>query len=136
VLQYIVSDDCGQMINPLIVDGQLHGGIAQGIGAALFEELVYDDDGQHLSASLVDYVVPSASDVPRMAMRHPELEKPENPGGIRGIGENGTIGAVAAIANAVSDALAPLGIEVTEVPTTPERLFRMMDASKKEMSNI
>ncbi|MCY4323217.1 MAG: xanthine dehydrogenase family protein molybdopterin-binding subunit [Gammaproteobacteria bacterium] len=135
VLQYIVSDDCGQMINPLIVDGQLHGGIAQGIGAALFEELVYDDAGQHLSASLVDYVVPSASDVPRMAMRHPELEKPENLGGIRGIGENGTIGAVAAIANAVSDALAPLGIEVTEVPTTPERLFRMMDASKKEMSN-
>ena len=132
VLQYLVADDCGQMINPLIVEGQLHGGVAQGVGAALFEAVIYDKDGQNLTASLMDYIAPSAMDVPRMRRQHLLLEKPDNLSGVRGIGENGTIGAVAAIANAVSDALAPLGQEVREVPVTRERLFRMIEAGKKE----
>lgn len=124
---YVVAEDCGRVINPLIVDGQVHGGVAQGIGAALHEEVVYDDQGQLLTASLVDYVVPAANEIPPMQVRHMELELPNTIGGYRGMGEGGTIGAPAAIANAVSDALAPLGIEIDTLPITPERLFRLIN---------
>jgi carbon-monoxide dehydrogenase large subunit len=117
------------MINPMIVDGQVHGGVAQGIGAALFEELVYDDDGQLLSASLVDYVIPSASEVPVMDVVHIESESAVA-GGFRGMGEGGTIGAPAAIANAVADALSPLGIGVSILPITPERIFKLMEQAR------
>ena len=126
VTSYIVAEDCGRVINPLIVDGQVHGGVAQGIGAALLEELVYDETGQLTTASLADYLIPAAGDVPPMQVVHVEAELPATLGGFRGMGEGGTIGAPAAIANAISDALAPLGIEVTELPVTPERLFRMI----------
>jgi carbon-monoxide dehydrogenase large subunit len=126
VLRYIVAEDCGVVINPMIVDGQVHGGVAQGIGAALLEEVVYDDDGQLLTGSLVDYVVPSASEIPEIVVTHMESPSPTTLGGYRGMGEGGTIGAPAAVANAVSDALAPLGIEITELPITPERLFRLL----------
>ena len=130
ILRYVVSEDCGRLINPLIVDGQVHGGVAQGIGAALMEEVVYDDTGQILTASLVDYVVPSACEVPSIEVRHVETEQPNTLGGFRGMGEGGTIGAPAAIANAVSDALSALGVEVFEVPITPERLFRLIEEAK------
>lgn len=126
VLRYVVAEDCGVVINPMIVDGQVHGGVAQGIGAALLEEVIYDEDGQLLTGSLVDYVVPSASEIPHMQVLHVESPSPTTLGGYRGMGEGGTIGAPAAVANAVSDALAPLGIEITEVPITPERLFRLI----------
>ncbi|WP_298102154.1 xanthine dehydrogenase family protein molybdopterin-binding subunit [Bradyrhizobium sp.] len=129
IVKYVVAEDCGRIINPLIVDGQVHGGVAQGIGAALFEELVYDDDGQLLSASLIDYVIPSAPEVPNMEVVHVESESGVE-GGFRGMGEGGTIGAPAAIANAIADALSPLGIEVSLLPMTPERIFRLMEQAK------
>ncbi|MGI9412597.1 MAG: xanthine dehydrogenase family protein molybdopterin-binding subunit [Hyphomicrobiales bacterium] len=130
VLRYVVSEDCGKVINPLIVDGQVHGGVAQGIGAALMEEVVHDDGGQILTASLVDYVVPSACEIPPIDVHHVESELPNTLGGFRGMGEGGTIGAPAAVANAVADALAPLGVEITEVPVTPERLFRLIEKAR------
>jgi carbon-monoxide dehydrogenase large subunit len=124
VQRYVVAEDCGRIINPLIVDGQVHGAVAQGIGVALLEEVIYDQAGQLLTASLMDYIVPSSTEVPRMETLHLEVESPSTLGGFRGMGEGGTIGAPAAIANAVADALAPLGIEIYELPMTPERLFQ------------
>jgi aerobic carbon-monoxide dehydrogenase large subunit len=131
VLRYVAAEDCGRVINPMIVDGQVHGGVAQGIGAALYEEIVYDAEGQLLTGSLMDYLVPSACEIPRLEVSHIDAASPTTLGGFRGMGEGGTIGAPAAIANAVADALAPLGIEVTELPVTPERLFRLVAAARK-----
>ncbi|MFM9980233.1 MAG: xanthine dehydrogenase family protein molybdopterin-binding subunit [Burkholderiales bacterium] len=131
VQRYVVAEDCGRVINPMVVDGQVHGAVAQGIGAALFEEIIYDEHGQLLTASLVDYVVPAAPEVPAIETVHVESESPSTLGGFRGMGEGGTIGAPAAIANAVADALAPLGIEIVELPVTPERLFRLIEQSQK-----
>ena len=115
----------------MIVDGQVHGGVAQGIGAALYEEMVYDAAGQLLSASLVDYIIPSAAEIPHIDVVHIESASAVA-GGFRGMGEGGTIGAPAAIANAIADALAPLGIEVSELPATPERLFRMIENARSK----
>ena len=129
--RYVVAEDCGRIINPMIVDGQVHGAVAQGIGAALYEEVVYDEDGQLVTASLADYVVPAAGEVPPIDIVHIEADLPSTIGGFRGMGEGGTIGAPAAIANAVADALAPLGIGISELPATPERLFRLIDAAKQ-----
>ena len=123
VKRYVVAEDCGRVINPLIADGQVHGGVAQGIGAALFEEVAHDPSGQLLTASFVDYVVPSAAEVPSMEVEHLETPAENNVGGFRGIGEGGTIGAPAAVANAIADAL---GVEIEALPATPERLFRLV----------
>jgi carbon-monoxide dehydrogenase large subunit len=128
--RYVVAEDCGRVINPMIVDGQVHGGVAQGIGAALYEEIVYDETGQLLTASLADYVIPAAGEVPSIETIHLEAESPSTLGGFRGMGEGGTIGAPAAIANALADALAPFGAEVFELPMTPERLFRLIEKAK------
>jgi carbon-monoxide dehydrogenase large subunit len=124
ILHYGVADDCGRVINPLIVDGQVHGGVAQGIGAALMEEVVYDETGQILTASLMDYVVPTAAEIPAMAVHHVEAELPGNIGGFRGMGEGGTIGAPAALANAITDAV---GRDINVLPMTPERLYRLLN---------
>ncbi|WP_151448301.1 xanthine dehydrogenase family protein molybdopterin-binding subunit [Lacisediminimonas profundi] len=132
VKDYVVADDCGRMINPLIVAGQAQGAVAQGIGAALLEEVVYDEGGQILTASLVDYVAPSAPEVPDIRMVHVQCGAPATIGGFRGMGEGGTIGAPAAVANAISDALQPLGIEITELPVTPERLFRLISEARAQ----
>jgi carbon-monoxide dehydrogenase large subunit len=129
ILKFVVAEDCGRIINPMIVDGQVHGGVAQGIGAALFEELIYDEEGQLLSASLVDYVIPSAPEVPHIDVVHVESESAVA-GGFRGMGEGGTIGAPAAIANAIADALSPLDIDVSILPMTPERIFKLMEQAK------
>jgi carbon-monoxide dehydrogenase large subunit len=126
VSRYVVAEDCGRVINPLIVDGQVHGGVAQGIGAALLEEVMHDENGQALSASLVDYLVPSAADIPSIEVVHVESESSSTLGGFRGMGEGGTIGAPAAVANAIADALQPLGIEINTLPASPERLFRLV----------
>jgi aerobic carbon-monoxide dehydrogenase large subunit len=128
--RFVVAEDCGRLVNPLIVDGQVHGGVAQGIGAALYEQVVYDAEGQIHTASLVDYLVPSACEIPAMDVIHLESESPTTLGGFRGMGEGGTIGAPAAVANAVADALSPLGIEINELPVTPERLFRLIAAAR------
>jgi aerobic carbon-monoxide dehydrogenase large subunit len=125
--RYVVVEDCGRIINPLIVEGQAVGGVAQGVGAALLEELVYED-GQLLTGSLMDYLVPSAADVPHVQVVHLEHPSPSTLGGFKGVGEGGTIGAPAAIASAVADALAPLGVEISELPITPERVFRLLSA--------
>lgn len=130
--RYAVAEDCGRLVNPLIVDGQVHGGVAQGVGAALYEEIVYDEQGQIHTASLVDYLLPSACEIPAMDVVHLETLSPTTLGGFRGMGEGGTIGAPAAIANAVADALSPLGIEVNELPVTPERLFRLIDSATRK----
>jgi carbon-monoxide dehydrogenase large subunit len=129
--QYVVAEDCGQLVNPLIVEGQVHGGVAQGIGAALYEEVIYDEQGQLLTGSFLDYVVPSAAEVPPMRVVHMHTASAAI-GGFRGMGEGGTIGAPAAIANAISDALAPLGIEIDELPVTPERLFRLIQSARSK----
>src|SRR5262249_22140710 len=128
--RFAVAEDCGRLVNPMIVDGQVHGGVAQGIGAALYEEVIYDDQGQINTASLVDYLVPSACEIPPIQVVHLESESPTTLGGFRGMGEGGTIGSPAAIANAVNDALSPLGIEINELPITPERLFRLIKAAR------
>jgi carbon-monoxide dehydrogenase large subunit len=128
--RFAVAEDCGRLVNPMIVDGQVHGGVAQGIGAALYEEVAYDAQGQITTASLVDYIVPSACEIPSMQVVHLESMSPTTLGGFRGMGEGGTIGAPAAIANAVADALSPLGIDINELPATPERLFRLIEAAR------
>ncbi|HEX4411245.1 MAG TPA: xanthine dehydrogenase family protein molybdopterin-binding subunit [Xanthobacteraceae bacterium] len=127
---FAVAEDCGKLVNPLIVDGQVHGGVAQGVGAALFEEVMYDAQGQIMTASLVDYLVPSSMEIPPMLVAHLESVSPTTLGGFRGMGEGGTIGAPAAIANALADALSPLGIEINELPATPERLFCLIEAAR------
>ena len=129
--KYVVAEDCGRIINSMIVDGQVHGGVAQGIGAALYEEMIYDEDGQLLSASLVDYVIPSAVEIPNIDVVHIESESAVA-GGFRGMGEGGTIGAPAAIANAISDALSAFGINVSILPMTPERIFKLLEQACME----
>jgi aerobic carbon-monoxide dehydrogenase large subunit len=127
--KFVVAEDCGRIINPMIVDGQVHGGVAQGIGAALYEEMMYDKDGQLISGSLVDYVIPSAVEIPHIDVLHIESESAVA-GGFRGMGEGGTIGAPAAIANAIADALSPLDINVSILPMNPERLFRLLENAR------
>jgi carbon-monoxide dehydrogenase large subunit len=111
------------VINPAIVEGQIHGAVAQGIGEALAERLDYDGDGQLLTGTLMDYAVPSASALPSVAIGHLETPSPRTVGGYKGMGEGGTIGAAAAIANAVADAVRPRGIRVTALPVAPESLL-------------
>jgi carbon-monoxide dehydrogenase large subunit len=125
ILRYLVTEDCGRIINPLVVDGQVHGGVAQGVGAALLEEMVYDGEGQLLTGTLMDYMVPTASEVPAMEVRHVETPSPTALGGFRGMGEGGTIGAPAVLANAIADALSDVGIDINELPVTPERLYQL-----------
>jgi aerobic carbon-monoxide dehydrogenase large subunit len=119
VLSYLVVHDCGRVINPSIVDGQVAGGVAQGIGGALLEELVYDEDGQLLTGSFMDYLLPRSSGLPPIQVHHIETPSARNPLGIKGVGEAGTIGPPAAIANAVEDALRPFGARVRRCPLPP-----------------
>jgi len=126
LLGYLVAHDCGKVINPLIVEGQVHGGVAQGVGGALYEEMVYDETGQLLTGSLMDYLVPSATDLPPIDTVHLEYPSPRNPLGIKGLGEGGAISPPAAIANAVEDALQPFGVKITETPVSPSRLLALV----------
>ena len=122
VRRYVVVEDCGPVLNPLIVDGQIHGAVAQGIGEALLESLAYDADGQLLTATLMDYALPVAGFLPSFEIGHLETPSPLTPGGVKGMGEGGTIGAPAAIANAVADAVRELGIAITALPIHPHDL--------------
>ena len=126
LLRYVVSHDCGRIINPTIVDGQICGGVAQGIGGGLFEEFVYDDNGQLLSGSMMDYLVPTATDVPAIDLIHLEYPSTRNPLGIKGVGEGGAVSPPAAIANAVEDALRPFDVCVRQGPLTPERVRNLI----------
>ena len=112
------------MVNPTIVEGQIHGAVAQGLGEALLEAVVYDADGQLLTATFMDYALPKANDVPAFEIGHLETPSPLMPGGVKGMGEGGTIGAPAALANAVADAVRPLGVRVTALPVRAQDLAR------------
>jgi aerobic carbon-monoxide dehydrogenase large subunit len=125
LLRYIVSEDCGPMINPNVVEGQIAGGTVQGIGGVLFEHLEYDDAGNPVTTTLMDYLVPTATDVPMLEYGHVETPSP-GPGGYKGVGEGGAIGAPPAVVNAVADALAPFGVRVTELPLTPSAIVGLL----------
>lgn len=125
VKRYVCVDDCGNILNPLIVDGQVHGGVAQGLGQALYENAVYDDNGQLLSGELMDYAVPKASMMPWIESSHTITPSPVNPLGVKGVGEAGTIGCSPAIVNSVVDALAPLGVKHLDMPLSPEKIWRV-----------
>jgi aerobic carbon-monoxide dehydrogenase large subunit len=130
--RYIAVDDCGNIINPMIVDGQLHGGIAQGIAQALFEEVVYDDDsGQMKTGTLTDYLIPTANEFPTFELGRTITPSPTNELGVKGIGEAGTIASSIAIINAVCDALSPLGIKHVDMPASPDRLWKMIKEAGK-----
>jgi carbon-monoxide dehydrogenase large subunit len=122
LLRYVVVEDCGVMINPLIVDGQVHGGVVQGIGGAMMEHLVYDEHGQLLSQTLMEYLLPSALDVPTIEVHHLQTPSAFTLGGFKGMGEGGAIGPLPALANAISDALEPMGISIDALPLSPERI--------------
>ena len=120
--KYVIVHDCGRVVNPMLAEGQIIGGTVQGIGGALFEELSYDDQGQLLTASFMDYLLPTASDVPTFNVLHQEIPSPLNPLGVKGLGEGGAIAAPVAIANAVSDALSTFGVQINNTPIRPEDL--------------
>jgi carbon-monoxide dehydrogenase large subunit len=131
LLCYIVSEDCGPMINPDVVEGQIAGGVVQGIGGVLFEHLAYDDAGNPLATSFLDYLVPSAAEVPAIEFGHVETPSP-GPGGYKGVGEGGAIGAPPAVVNAVADALAPFGVTITRLPLTPERIVALLKGTARD----
>lgn len=120
-----VVHDCGKMINPMVVEGQVHGGIAQGIGGAFYEKLYYDENGQLLNASFMDFLIPTAMEIPRMEVAHQETPSPLNPLGVKGVGEAGAIPMPAVVAAAVEDALRPFGVRITRMPLDPDQLWRM-----------
>jgi carbon-monoxide dehydrogenase large subunit len=131
VRRYVAVDDCGRVINPLLVDGQLHGGIAQGLAQALFEEVVYDANGQLVTGTLMDYAVPKASYLPRFETDRTVTPSPVNPLGVKGVGEAGTIACSPAVVNAVVDALSPLGVRHLDMPLKPEKIWRVLQAHRQ-----
>ncbi len=130
ILRYIAVDDCGPPINPMIVDGQIHGGVVQGLGEALQEIAVYDDEAQLLTGTMMDYAVPRASQMPHLEVAHTVTPSPVNPLGVKGCGEAGTIASAACVVNAVTDALAPLGIVHIDKPLTPARVWAAIQQAK------
>lgn len=126
IRRYVAVDDCGNRINPLIIDGQVHGGIAQGLGQALWEQAVYDDNGQLLTGELTDYAVPRAHMMPWIESEYTVTPSPVNPLGVKGVGEAGTIGCSPAVVNSVVDALSPLGIRHLDMPLTPEKIWNIL----------
>jgi carbon-monoxide dehydrogenase large subunit len=127
---YIAVDDCGNQINPMIVDGQVHGGILQGVAQALWEGADYDTEGNLSNASLADYLVPTAVEAPTYTLDHTVTPSPTNPLGVKGIGEAGTIGSAAAVMNAVADALSPLGITDIDMPASPNRVWAAIQEAR------
>ena len=130
ILRYVAVDDCGTILNPLLVAGQVHGGIAQGLAQALFEEAVYDESGQLLTAGLPDYAVPKAAQLPPFELGHTVTPSPHNPLGAKGVGEAGTIGATPAVVNAVLDALAPFGVSHLDMPLTSRKIWAAIHNAK------
>jgi carbon-monoxide dehydrogenase large subunit len=131
LLHYAVAHDCGHMINPMVVEGQIHGGVVQGIGGGLYEELGYDPDGQLLTGTFMEYHIPTAAEVPFIETVHLEFPSPRNPLGLKGLGEGGAISPPAALANAVEDALAPFGVRITETPLIPSKIFALLVRSPR-----
>ncbi len=136
ILDYIVTHDCGPIINPLIVDGQVHGGVAQGIGGTLYEHLAYSEEGQPLATSFMDYLIPAATEIPQLTVEHFETPAPNMPLGVKGVGEGGIIGAPAAIGNAIEHALHEFGVEITSTPFTPAAIRRMIGQSRAGQPDV
>jgi carbon-monoxide dehydrogenase large subunit len=132
VIRYVAVDDCGPQINPMIVEGQVHGGVVQGIGQALWEQAVYDKNGQLLTGSMLDYALPRADRLPNIEVLSTVTPSPHHPLGVKGIGEAGTIASTAAVYNAVVDALSPFGVETINMPFTPERVWQAIQQAGKE----
>jgi len=136
VQRYAVAHDCGTIINPMLVDGQIHGGVAHGIGNALYEEVIYDETGQVLNASYMDYYLPGAMEVPRMDVAHIETPTPLNPLGCKGAGEGGTIPSPTAVALAIEEALSDLKVKVDRIPVSPERLYETIRRRKRACERV
>jgi carbon-monoxide dehydrogenase large subunit len=130
ILDYAICEDGGTLVNPMIVDGQIIGGVAQGIGTALYEAMIFDENGQPLASTLADYMLPGATEVPVLRIEHMETKSPYTTFGQKGIGEGGAIGPPAAIANAVNDALRGFGVEITELPITPRLVLDALMQTK------
>jgi carbon-monoxide dehydrogenase large subunit len=126
VEQLAIVDDCGTVLNPLVVDGQLVGAVAQGVGGALYEDLIYDDDGNFLAGNLLDYLYPTTLEIPPIQVGHLETPSPVTEGGVKGCGEGGMIAGPSAVVNAVADALAPLGVTVDRTPLDPNRVLGLI----------
>ena len=126
---YLV-DDCGNVINPLLAEGQVHGGVAQGIAQALYEKMTYNDDGQPLTGTLVDYIVPSAPDLPEFTSSRTVTPTPNNSMGAKGIGESGSVGSPPAVVNAAVDALSHLGVRHIDMPVTPNKIFSILSEAQ------
>jgi carbon-monoxide dehydrogenase large subunit len=132
IRRYIVSEDCGRMINPMVVEGQIFGGVVQGIGGVLLEDFVYDDDGNPLTTTFMDYLLPTTTEIPDIEVGHVETESTTNPGGFKGLGEGGAIGSHAAVANAVSDALAHLGVRLSRTPLGPNDIYELVKTAQRK----
>ena len=130
LLRHIAVDDCGRILNPMLVQGQVHGGVATGVSQALYEQSLYDGDGNPRNTNFADYAIPAASELPRFETHHTETPTPLNPLGAKGIGESGTIGSTPAVQSAVLDALAPLGVTHLDMPYTPQRVWRAIAAAE------
>ena len=129
-MRYVAVDDVGKVINPTIVAGQVHGGVTQGMAQALWEEALYDEHGNLVTASMADYGVPSAVEVPRFELDRIETPSPTNPMGVKGVGEAGTIASTPAVIGAVLDALEPYGVTDIDMPATPERVWRALQEAR------
>ena len=131
ITRYIVVHDCGKVINPMVVEAQVQGGVAHGIGNAFYEQLIFDENGQLMNASFMDYLLPTALDVPTVELAHIETPSPLNPLGVKGVGEAGAIPTGAAFAQAVEDALWGTGVEITEIPLSPSRLYQLIAQARR-----
>jgi carbon-monoxide dehydrogenase large subunit len=131
VERYVVVHDCGRVVNPAIVDGQIHGGVMQGLGSVLYETVRHDDQGQPLQASLLDYMLPTIADAPMIEIHHEETWSTETEGGFKGVGEGGTIGAVPALTGAIADALRGAGAVVNRIPLHPASILELLLDGKK-----
>jgi carbon-monoxide dehydrogenase large subunit len=131
VVRYVAVDDCGPAINPMLIDGQVHGGIAHAIGQALFEQVVYDSNGQLVTGTFVDYTLPTAAELPSFETDRTETPSPVNSLGVKGVGEAGTIAATPAVTAAVLDALAPLGVTWLDMPLTPLRVWQAVQQAQE-----
>ena len=132
IKRYVTVEDCGTVLNPLIVEGQIHGGVALGISNSYYEQLIYDENAQLLNASLADYLIPTANEIPRIEVGHEETLSPLNPLGSKGVGEAGTIPVPSVFAQALEDALSDYGIEVLEMPQSPNKLFELLRDKETE----
>jgi carbon-monoxide dehydrogenase large subunit len=130
LVRYVAVDDCGPAINPMLIDGQVHGGIVHGVGQAMFEQVVYDENGQLVTGTFVDYALPTAAELPSFETDRTETPSPSNTLGVKGVGEAGTIAASPAVVNAVVDALRPLGVDYIDMPLTPMRVWQAIEAAQ------